>query len=81
MLARTAAAPYPLSLCLAVAASARQEREKETDAHKLSQRQKQIDFGKNTLGYQNYVKVWPRCVCAFVTPAGASERARQGCTG
>ena len=34
--------------------------EKETDSHKLSQRQKQIDFGKNTLGYQNYAKVWPR---------------------
>ncbi|KAH9318255.1 hypothetical protein KI387_020024, partial [Taxus chinensis] len=31
----------------------------ETDAHRLSQRQKQIDYGRNTLGYEHYVKLVP----------------------
>ena len=55
--------------CGTVASSPRIQREKETDAHKLAQRQKQIDYGKNTLGYQNYVQVWPRCasvICELV---------------
>ena len=30
--------------------------ERVTDAHKLEQRQKQIDFGKNTLGYERYAR-------------------------
>ena len=42
------------------ASSPHQQREKETDPHKLAQRQKQIDYGKNTLGYQNYARAWPR---------------------
>ena len=33
----------------------------EKDAARLSQRQKQIDYGKNTLGYVNYLKAVPRC--------------------
>lgn len=28
----------------------------ETDAHRLAQRQKQVDYGKNTLGYQKYME-------------------------
>lgn len=27
-----------------------------TDPHRLNQRQKQIDMGKNTLGYEMYIK-------------------------
>lgn len=32
----------------------------ETDPHRLVQRQKQIDFGKNTVGYENYIKAVPK---------------------
>ena len=30
--------------------------------HQLAQRQKQVDFGKNTLGYHRYVQAVPRLV-------------------
>lgn len=32
----------------------------ESDQHRLSQRQKRIDMGKNTLGYVNYVRAVPK---------------------
>ena len=30
------------------------------DGHRLSQRQKQIDFGKNTPGYEIYIQTIPK---------------------
>lgn len=36
------------------------EPQRETDPHRLAQRQKQIDLGKNTLGYQRYREAVPR---------------------
>jgi Histone RNA hairpin-binding protein RNA-binding domain len=41
-------------------AAKREALPKETDTHKLAQRQKQIDFGRNTLGYAAYIKAIPR---------------------
>ena len=33
--------------------------DRETDPHRVSQRQRQIDFGKNTIGYQRYLEQYP----------------------
>jgi histone RNA hairpin-binding protein len=35
-------------------------REQLSDPHRLTQRQKQIDFGKNTLGYERYIQLVPK---------------------
>ena len=32
----------------------------ETDPHRLQQRQKQVDYGKNTLGYDRYLQLVPK---------------------
>lgn len=32
----------------------------EVDPHRLATRQKQLDFGKNTLGYERYLERVPR---------------------
>jgi histone RNA hairpin-binding protein len=37
-----------------------EEEEEETDPKRLMQRQKQIDFGKNTKGYERYVQAVPK---------------------
>ena len=47
-------------------------KEAETNPHKIEQRQKQVDFGKNTLGYENYRKQVAKCApsppCASCCP-------------
>lgn len=42
------------------AAPAVKEQAEENDVHRLSQRHKQIEFGKNTLGYERYNELIPR---------------------
>jgi hypothetical protein len=40
--------------------SAEEDEEFETDPKRLVQRQKQIDYGKNTLGYERYLAAVPK---------------------
>ena len=42
--------------------------EKETDQTKVSQRLKQIRYGKNTLGYDNYTRAVQKCEREFRNP-------------
>ncbi len=37
-----------------------EEEEEEADPKRLMQRQKQIDFGKNTKGYERYIQAVPK---------------------
>lgn len=52
--------------------------EHETDAHRLQQRQKQIDFGKNTLGYVKYIETVPRYDLSALSRTCASSA--EACT-
>jgi histone RNA hairpin-binding protein len=38
---------------------ARKPRERETDPRRLFQRQKQIELGRNTIGYKNFIQSVP----------------------
>ncbi len=51
-----------LSLCVCGRADSEEGREEEvlTDPHRLAQRQKQIEFGKKTVGYEAYIQTIPK---------------------
>lgn len=52
--------------------------EVETDAHRLAQRTRQIDYGKKTPGYARYLELHPKCVLLGVFGLDPS-RARAHC--
>jgi len=53
-------APSTCPKRIAAGKPARPEKEKETDDHRLKQRQKQVDYGKNTIGYARFAEMVPR---------------------
>lgn len=54
-------------MCLSCT-GAEKVKEAETNPHKIEQRQKQVDFGKNTLGYENYRNQVAKCAPSPVCP-------------
>ena len=52
--------PSPTAPSVRSSAAAAAAQQQETDPRRLEQRQKQIDFGKNTRGYQRYSAAVPR---------------------
>lgn len=40
--------------------------ESESDPHRVAQRMKQIEYGKNSLGYKAYLEAIPKCVFPFL---------------
>jgi hypothetical protein len=55
-----ARAPHLAAAPPADVAGQDQALDKDSEAHRLAQRQKQIDYGKNTVGYQNYLAAVPK---------------------
>ena len=66
----------PLHLRVASETEASQH-DRLQDVHRLELRQKQVDFGKNTVGYMRYVSLIPKyedCIALICCTVGIDER-------